>query len=153
MHTTTKYNFVFWYISNKMRRYTVYFIWKLFYMFRVVLPPIIRSGNNCIYSIGYLSHRYCYLPLSWKSWNWSECAVGGVRHPQHTQTGSKSSTIVVDSNKVWQIPDAVGRVVCALDDGWKYHSKHVEQFPDINKLFNVASCWICIEIYLQCTYP
>jgi hypothetical protein len=25
-----------------------------------------------------LSHRYCYLPLSWKSWNWFECAVGGV---------------------------------------------------------------------------
>jgi hypothetical protein len=31
-----------------------------------------------------LSHRYCYLPLSWKSWNRFECAVGGVRHPQHT---------------------------------------------------------------------
>jgi hypothetical protein len=24
---------------------------------------------NCIYSIWYLSHRYCYLPLSWKSWD------------------------------------------------------------------------------------
>jgi hypothetical protein len=33
-----------------------------------------------------LSHRYCYLPLSWKSWKWFECAVGGVHHPQHTQT-------------------------------------------------------------------
>jgi hypothetical protein len=22
-----------------------------------------------------LSHLYCYLPLSWKSWNWFECAV------------------------------------------------------------------------------
>jgi hypothetical protein len=49
-------------------------------MFRVVLPPIIRSAYNCIYSIWYL---------------------------------------------------------------WKYHPKHVEQFPDINKLCNVASCWIC----------
>jgi hypothetical protein len=29
-----------------------------------------------------LSHRYCYLPLSRKSWNWFECAVGGVRHPR-----------------------------------------------------------------------
>jgi hypothetical protein len=29
-----------------------------------------------------LSHRYCYPPLSWKSWNWFECAVGGVHHPQ-----------------------------------------------------------------------
>jgi hypothetical protein len=27
-----------------------------------------------------------------------ECAVGGVRHPQHTQTGSNSSTIAADSS-------------------------------------------------------
>jgi hypothetical protein len=85
-------------------------------MFRVVLPPIIRSAYNWIYSIWYLSHHYCYLPLSWKCWNRFECAVGGVRHPQHTQT--------------------------APDFGWKYHPKHVEQFPDINKLCDVASCWI-----------
>jgi hypothetical protein len=52
---------IFQYISNKMQRYTVYFIWKLLYMFRVVPPPIIRSANNCIYSIWYLSHRYCCL--------------------------------------------------------------------------------------------
>jgi hypothetical protein len=26
-----------------------------------------------------LSHRYCYLLLSWKSWNRFECAVGGIR--------------------------------------------------------------------------
>src|SRR5215470_14454853 len=70
----------------------------LFYMFWVVPPPIIRSAHNCIYIIWYLSHRYCYLPLSWKSWNWFECAVGGVRHPQHTQTGSNSSTIAADSS-------------------------------------------------------
>jgi hypothetical protein len=36
----------------------------------------------------------------------------------------------------------------APDDGWKYHPKHVEQFPDINKLCNVASCWIYIGILL-----
>jgi hypothetical protein len=35
---------------------------------------------------------------------------------------------------------AVDVVVCAPDDGWKYHPKHVEQFPYINKLCNVASC-------------
>jgi hypothetical protein len=39
-----------------MQRYTVYFIWKLLYMFRVVPPPIIRSANNYIYSIWYLLH-------------------------------------------------------------------------------------------------
>jgi hypothetical protein len=49
-----------------------------------------QEQNNCIYSIWYLSHRYCYLPLSWMSWNRFECALGGVRHPQHTQTGSNS---------------------------------------------------------------
>jgi hypothetical protein len=27
-----------------------------------------------------------------------ECAVGGVPHPQHTQTGSNSSTIAADSS-------------------------------------------------------
>jgi hypothetical protein len=64
-----------------MQRYTVYYIWKLLYMFRVVPPSIIKSANNCIYSIWYLSHRYCYLPLSWKSWNWFMYAVGGEHHP------------------------------------------------------------------------
>jgi len=38
-----------------MQRYTVYYIWKLLYMFRVVSPPIIRSSYNCVYSIWYLS--------------------------------------------------------------------------------------------------
>ena len=47
-----------------MQRYTVYlYIKKLLYKFRVAPPPIIRSVYKCIYSIWYLSHRYCYLPL------------------------------------------------------------------------------------------
>ena len=92
-------------------------------MFRVVAPPIIRTANNCIYGIWYLSHR-------------------GVRHPQHTQTSSKSSTIAADSSNGVTNTRSVDTVVCAPDDGWKYHPKHVEQFPDINKLCNVASCWM-----------
>ena len=55
--------------------------------------------------------------------------------------------------RVVQIPDAVDTVVCTPDNGWKYHLKHVEQFPDTNKLCNVASCWIYSEIYLRCTDP
>ena len=66
---------IFQYIYKKIQRYTVYFIWKLLSMFRVVLPPIIRSAYNCIYSIWYL-----------------------LRHPQHTQTSSNSSTIAADSS-------------------------------------------------------
>ena len=34
--------------------------------------------------------------------------------------------------------------MCAPDDGWKYHPKHVEQLPDINKLCDVASL---LDIY------
>jgi hypothetical protein len=47
-----------------------------------------------------------------------------------------------------EIPDAVDTVVCAPDDEWKYYPKHVEEFPDINKLCNVASFWIYIGILL-----
>jgi hypothetical protein len=65
---------------QQMQRYTVYFIWKLLYVFQVVLSPIIRRANNCIYSIWYLSHRYYYLPLSWKCWNWFELCVAYATH-------------------------------------------------------------------------
>jgi hypothetical protein len=51
------------------------------------------------------------------------------------------------------VPDAVDTVVCAPDDGWRYHPKYVEQFPDINKLCNFASFWIYIGIYLGRTEP
>jgi hypothetical protein len=50
---------------------------------------------------------------------------------------------------VCQIPDAVDTVECAPDDGWKYHPKHVEPFPDINKSRIVASCRIYIGIPLR----
>jgi hypothetical protein len=60
-------------------------------MFQVVPSPIIRSANNYIYSIWYFTHRYYYLPLSWKSWNWFECAVGGVCHPQHIPTNNEDN--------------------------------------------------------------
>jgi hypothetical protein len=95
-----------------MQRYTVYFIWKLVYMLRMVLSPIIRSTNNYIYSVCYLLHRYV------------------VRYPQHTQTSSNSSTIAADSS------DGVTnnrrcRYRCMRSWWWeKYHPKHVEQFPD-----------------------
>jgi hypothetical protein len=54
---------------------------------------------------------------------------------------------------VLQIPDAVDTVVCAPDDRWKYHPKYVEQFPDINKLCNVVSCWIYTHIGILLAHP
>jgi len=44
------------------------------------------------------------------------------------------------------VPDTVDAIVCAPDDVWRYQPKHVQQFPEINKLCNVASCWIYIRI-------
>jgi hypothetical protein len=101
---------IFQYISNKMQHYTLYFIWKLLYIFRLVPSPIIRRANKCIYSIWYLSHRYCYLPLSLISTIAADINNGvtntrccrysclPVHHPQHTQTSSNSSTIAAGSS-------------------------------------------------------
>ena len=41
-----------------------------------------------------------------------------------------------------------GLTVCAPDDGWRYHPKHVEQCPDINKLCKVVCIYIYIYIYI-----
>jgi len=40
------------------------------------------------------------------------------------------STIVTGSNNGRLVPDAVDTVICAPDDGWRNHPKHVEQFTD-----------------------
>src|SRR5215475_2887521 len=87
--------YIYIYISNKMQRYTVYLYLKTALHISGGTSTHHQERINCIYSIWYLSHRYCYLPLSWKSWNRFEC---GVPHPQHTQTDSNSSTIAADSS-------------------------------------------------------
>jgi hypothetical protein len=38
-------------------------------------------------------------------------------------------------------------------DGWWYHPKHVEQFPDKNKLCNVASSLIYFRTWYGLTFP
>jgi hypothetical protein len=86
-----------------MQRYTVYFIWKLLYMFQVVPPPIIRRANNCIYSIWYLSDRYCYLPLYILSGNCSTC-FGWYFHPSSgaQTTASTASGICQTVTAIWR---------------------------------------------------
>ena len=96
---------LFWYISNKMQRYTIYLFLE-----------------TALHASGGISNH----------------------HQEHIQ---------LYLQHLAQVPDAVDTVVCAPDDGWRYHAKHVEQFPEINKLCNVASCWICIRIYSRCTTP
>jgi hypothetical protein len=55
---------IFQYVSNKMQRYTVYLYLENALHVSGGTSTIIRSANNCIYSIWYLSDRYCYLPLA-----------------------------------------------------------------------------------------
>jgi hypothetical protein len=45
------------------------------------------GSQNCIHRFGYLSSFFCFLPLSWVSWNWFACAVGSVwkRVPTHSR--------------------------------------------------------------------
>jgi len=129
-------------MSNKMQCYTVYFIWKLLDMFRVVPPPIIRSAYNCIYSIWYLSHRYCYLPLYPSSGAHTTLSTASgiyhtvtatcryTHHQERIQEYLQHLVFFIPSLIVWQIPDAVNTVVFAPDDVWWYHPKYVEQFPD-----------------------
>ena len=104
------------------------YIWKLLYMFRVVPPPIIRSAYN------YLRYLVFVTPLLLPAAIMEEMELPSL--PRYRQVAVT----------VWQIPDAVDTVVCAPDDGWSYHPKHVEQFPFINKLCKVASCWVYIGI-------
>jgi len=51
------------YIHQDATLHSLFYLETALHVFRAVPPPIIRSANNCIHSIWYLSHRYCYLPL------------------------------------------------------------------------------------------
>ena len=50
------------------------------------------------------------------------------------------------------VHNTVNTVISAADDGWRYHRKYVEQFADINELYNAASCWVIIVTNIKrCT--
>jgi hypothetical protein len=86
--------------------------------------------------------------------NYSTC-FGWYFHPSsvaHT-TVSTASGICHTVTANCRYRGRVGTGLRVLWVAWKYHPKHVEQFPDINKLCNVVSCWIYIGIYLRCTDP
>jgi hypothetical protein len=80
---------------------------KTLYMFRTVFPFIIRSSKLHIQQQAYV--KQLLLPA----------ASGDIRYCYPPLSRQVAVT-------VWQIPDSVDTV----DDGWWYHPKHVEQFPD-----------------------
>jgi len=113
-------------------------------MFRVVPAPIIRSAYNCIYSIWYLLHRYCYLPLSWKSWN----------------SRSNSSTIVADSSTF--TPRSINSGLITSDCCGMFCSKfsftrimiipfpiYIQQDATLHSLFISGNCSTCFGWYLH----
>ena len=57
------------------------------------------------------------------------CSIyfGWYHHPSSVPTLPRYRQIAIT---VWQIPYTVDTVVCASDDGWWCHPKHVKQFPD-----------------------
>jgi hypothetical protein len=123
---------------------------KILYMFRAL--PCSSSGGlrrNCIYAASGIVTvcRWLFCAPVKKELFLNRCtpayATQSTLKPVPTLPRLRQIAVTV-----WQIPDAVDTVVCAPDDGWNYHPKHVEQFPDINKLCNVASCWIYIGILL-----
>ena len=73
-----------------MQLYTVYFTFKLLYMFRVVSPPIIRSKNNYLQHL-VLVNRCCYLSMT-------GLTLICLCWVQHRQINLNSSTITTGNN-------------------------------------------------------
>ena len=127
--TVEIYTYVFPSITNKMQRYTIYlFLWKAVHV----------SGGSTAHhqelktvytASGTLSNLYCYLPLS-----------------------ISSTTLAVSSKRLTKYRMLYIQF-WAPDDRRRNRLKHVEHFTEIYKLCNVASLWLCLEIYLRCTDP
>jgi len=112
---------------------SIYYSASSLYVFRVSTTPIIRSTQNCKYSLRYWSYFLCsYLPPTWLSL----ATLEGVA-----------------AQKIWPVPEAVVTVLCThYGCGW--HPKHVEwTCRIINRLLCVASRWTIISIDQRCTEP
>jgi len=121
------------------------YVWKLLYMFRVVPPPITRSAYDCMYSIWHLSHRYCYLPLSWKSWNWFECAVGGVGHIMEYISHYTDDTPKRALNPLNAKLNPICYFLALL---WAHHFLHVSRIRVKSLNFRLLMSFIYIYIYI-----
>jgi hypothetical protein len=104
-------------------------------------------------------YSFFNLGTRWGEWSTQHpgrFTPGKARYPLYRRLSGPQGR----SGQVWKISSVQGfdghdffLIVRrgAPDDGWKYHPKHVEQFPDINKLCNVASC--CIYIGTLLVHP
>ena len=134
-------------------------------MFRVSTTPIIRSTQNCNYSLRYWSYFLCsYLSSAWPSLATLEggsCAVPeaiGVHKTVTTASGTvhnfcastslqrNQASLTTLEGGSCTIPEAVIAVLYSPDDGCGWNPKHVERTcRTINRLLCVASRWTVIK--------
>jgi len=104
---------------------SIYYYASSLYMFRMSTTPIIRSTQNCNYSLRYCSATSIqrgHGKLAWPRWR------------------------EVAAQKIWPVPEAVITVLCTPDDGCGWHPKHVQwTCRIINRLLYVASRWTIIN--------
>jgi len=106
---------------------SIYYSASSLYMFRVSTTPIIRSTQNCNYSLRYWSYF---------------CAATSFQRDQACPCWKELA-----AQKIWPVPKAVVTALCIPDDGCGWHPKHVERnCRIINRLLCVASRWTIINI-------
>ena len=98
---------------------SIYYSASSLYMFRVWTTPIIRSTQNCNYSLRYWSYFFVQLPPS------------------------NVAKLVTLEGGSWPVPEAVVTVLCTPDDGCVEWTCRI-----INRVLCVASCWTIINIVL-----
>jgi len=102
---------------------SIYYSASSLYMFRVSTTPIIRSTQNCNYSLRYCATTSLQRGQAWPRWR------------------------EVVAQKIWPVLEVVVTVLCTPDDGCGWHPKHVEwTCRIINKLLCVATRWTTITI-------
>ena len=110
---------------------SIYYSASSLYMFRVLNTPIIRSAQNCNYSLRYRSYVCAATPSN----------VAKLACPFWRE---------VAAQKLWPVPEAVVTVLCTTDDGCCWHPKHVEwTCRIINRLLCVAPRWTIINIIIR----
>ena len=123
---------IFQYISNKIQRYTVYL-----YLETALHVSGCTSAHHQEHTQLYLRHLVLVKPLLLTA------AIA-----EELELCSNSSMIAAGSNN-GLTSTRCRRYSCVCTLWWaEIHPKHEEQFPDINKLYNIASCWIYILEYI-----
>ena len=74
-------------------------------------------------------------------------------HGRDGTTSSISSMTVAGSSKGLTKCPMLYIQFWAPDDGWRNRLKHAQHFTEINKLCNIASCWLYLKIRLRCADP